>query len=172
MNDYMGECEIDIGDCLKNAGKWIIDKSFTLSDPEKKAPKENPVSGYIYLQAKYSEGAAVDVQNAPPLRAEFTKKEEKKAEEEAKAAKPGKETKETGKAEETKSDIKIKGNLKVHAVCARDLKIGDWKTSDPFCRITFLKTTQKTNKVGSTLNPDWKKTLTFPVALKDIVSNS
>ena len=144
----MGECDINLKECFNNSGKWVIDKDFALLDAKKRAPKENPVKGFVYLQVKFVEENKADKSGAQPLRKDLMGTKGKEATPEDLA-------------------VGIKGSLFVNIINGRNLKIGDSTSSDALCFCKFLgKTKTKTEKITS-LNPTWGHKGSFPVELKE-----
>lgn len=115
----MGECDINLKECFNNSGKWVIDKDFALLDAKKRAPKENPVKGFVYLHVKFVEENKADKSGALPLH---------------------KDLMDTKGKEATPEDLAvgIKGSLFVNIINGRNLKIGDSTSSDALCFCKFL----------------------------------
>jgi Ca2+-dependent lipid-binding protein len=53
------------------------------------------------------------------------------------------------------------GMLKLTVVSAKQLKVADFLTSDPYVQIKFMDQTFKTKTVFKTLNPTWSPFISF-----------
>ncbi|KAH9321293.1 hypothetical protein KI387_015932, partial [Taxus chinensis] len=58
-------------------------------------------------------------------------------------------------------------NLKVQVVMASDLPVRDFRSSDPYVKLTLGSAMKKTRVMSDNLNPVWREDLTFPVKNTD-----
>jgi hypothetical protein len=150
-NDLLGTCSVSLENLMKptNKNKWFINSSVQLIDPD---TKKVGTAGSIYIQCKYMQKADGTEATAEEGGECPIKQEEMKVE--------GVEF----------SEKNYKGTLTFHVVCGRNLRIADSSSSDPLCQILFRGTKYKTDKIKSTLDPDWKKMINIPIDIKSVVN--
>jgi hypothetical protein len=138
-NDQLGFCYVDIDECVKKPGKWIVNGNQALEGGPKFA-KAYSKFGEVYLQVMYLEGNAAFDGNLPPV---------------------------TENLKEVIERAAIKGQIEIFLVHGENLPAGDTNgKSDPFITFTMPDKKEIDSKViKDTLNPIWNQEIKYPIAI-------